>query len=180
MADRKKALTAAASPPALPGARLPSPTLAARGKRGASGFTLIELGMAVAIVALLAAIAIPAYQGHVFRVRVAEATSDIKQIEREIERFKTRSGGLPASLADLDLEANEDPWGNPYQYLSFAGLTGSGAVRKDHNLVPINTDYDLYSLGPDGQSKLPLTAKVSQDDIVRASNGRFVGLAREY
>lgn len=58
--------------------------------------------------------------------------------------------------------------------------TGNGKVRKDHNLVPLNTDYDLYSMGEDGASVSPLTAKASRDDIVRANNGRYVGLASDY
>jgi general secretion pathway protein G len=55
-----------------------------------------------------------------------------------------------------------------------------GQMRKDKNMVPINTDFDLYSMGKDGESVLPLTAKKSQDDIVRASNGAFVGLGSDY
>ena len=53
-------------------------------------------------------------------------------------------------------------------------------VRKDKNLVPINTDFDLYSLGKDGLSAGPLTAKDSRDDIVRANNGAFIGRAEDY
>lgn len=35
-------------------------------------------------------------------------------------------------------------------------------------------------MGADGASVSPLTAKSSRDDIVRANNGRFVGLASTY
>jgi general secretion pathway protein G len=73
-----------------------------------------------------------------------------------------------------------DPWGHPYQYLSFSGLKGKGEMRKDKNLVPINSDYDLYSMGPDGESQTPLTAKASRDDIIRANNGGYVGIAENY
>jgi general secretion pathway protein G len=51
-----------------------------------------------------------------------------------------------------------DPWGNPYQYLPLDGASppgGGGAAahaRKDRFLVPIDTDFDLYSMGKDGQS----------------------------
>jgi hypothetical protein len=55
-----------------------------------------------------------------------------------------------------------------------------GHARKDHSLVPINTDFDLYSMGPDGRSSPPLTAQHSRDDIVRANNGAFIGIASEY
>jgi general secretion pathway protein G len=71
-----------------------------------------------------------------------------------------------------------------------AGSTGGGddgedgtakaKMRKDHNLVPVNTDFDLYSMGKDGESRAPFTAKVSHDDIVRANNGQFIGLVSNY
>ncbi len=47
-------------------------------------------------------------------------------------------------------------------------------------MVPVNTDYDLYSMGKDGKSTSPFTAKASQDDIVRANNGGFLGLVSDY
>jgi general secretion pathway protein G len=59
-------------------------------------------------------------------------------------------------------------------------MKGNGKARKDKFLVPINSDYDLYSDGQDGQSASPLTAKASQDDIVRAANGSYVGLASQF
>ena len=55
-----------------------------------------------------------------------------------------------------------------------------GKPRKDHALHPINTDYDLFSVGKDGKSTAALTAKISQDDIVRANNGRFLGFVSNY
>jgi general secretion pathway protein G len=75
-----------------------------------------------------------------------------------------------------------DAWGNPYEYLRIAGPSppNRGQLRKDKNLVPINSDFDLYSMGPDGDSKKPLTAKASRDDIIRAADGAFVGAAEDY
>lgn len=52
-----------------------------------------------------------------------------------------------------------------------------GSVRKDRFLAPINTDFDLYSMGPDGDSKSQLNAKASRDDIIRAANGAYFGVA---
>jgi general secretion pathway protein G len=45
---------------------------------------------------------------------------------------------------------------------------------------PINSDYDLYSVGPDGDSSPQLVSKKGRDDIVRANDGEFIGLASEY
>jgi general secretion pathway protein G len=58
--------------------------------------------------------------------------------------------------------------------------TSRGRLRKDRFLVPINPDFDLYSMGKGGRSVGPLTTRHSREDIVRASNGRFVGLAEDY
>ena len=55
-----------------------------------------------------------------------------------------------------------------------------GGFRKDGNLNPLNTDFDLYSRGQDGDTAGPLSAQSSRDDIVRANNGAFVGLGEDY
>lgn len=55
-----------------------------------------------------------------------------------------------------------------------------GSARKDGNLVPINTYYDLCSVGKDGKTKLPLRAKDSHDDIIYANDGDYIGLASEF
>jgi general secretion pathway protein G len=72
-----------------------------------------------------------------------------------------------------------DPWGRPYRYLELSAAN-PGDVRRDKNLVPINTDFDLYSVGKDGETVTPLTAQKSRDDVVRANNGAFIGLAENY
>ena len=53
-------------------------------------------------------------------------------------------------------------------------------IRKDHNLHPLNTEFDLYSVGKDGSSSAPLTAANSLDDIVWARDGSFVGRAKDF
>ena len=58
--------------------------------------------------------------------------------------------------------------------------SGQSKPRKDRFLKPITSDYDLYSMGPDGKTKENLNAKESMDDIVRASEGAYVGLAADF
>lgn len=60
------------------------------------------------------------------------------------------------------------------------GAPAIAKARKDRFLVPINSDYDLYSVGPDGQSRPPLNAAASRDDIIRAADGAFYGLAEKF
>ena len=49
---------------------------------------------------------------------------------------------------------------------------GRGHARKDHALNPINTDFDLHSMGVDGQTKPQITQRDSLDDIIRAGTGK--------
>lgn len=134
----------------------------------------------MAIMAVIAAIAIPQFRNYRDRVDVAHAVSDIADISMFIKQYETDTRELPASLNDVGLGNKLDPWGHPYQYLNISTATGKGKLRKDKSLNPINSDYDLYSMGKDGQSATPLTASVSQDDVIRARDGRFVGLASDF
>jgi general secretion pathway protein G len=146
------------------------------------GLTLIELLLALAIGCILAVIAVPAYQGYIADTLINQAILDIHGLEPAIQRYEFDQGHLPDSLADIGAGSKTDPWGNPYQYLRIKGadLKGKGQQRKDKNLVPVNSDYDLYSMGPDGDSNPPFTAKSARDDIVRCRNGQWVGVAEEY
>ena len=144
------------------------------------GFTVIEMMLTVAIVAVLALIAMSSYAKYRERIQTMEAVSDIASLGPLIAQYALDNNGYPNSLADIGRDTMRDPWGNPYQYLSHDTNSARGQWRKDHNIVPINSDYDLWSSGKDGRSSPPLTTANSRDDIVRANNGRFVGLASEF
>ena len=60
------------------------------------------------------------------------------------------------------------------------GGGGGGGARKDKFLVPLNSLYDLYSMGKDGESVPPLTAAQSWYDVIMANDGGFVGLAKNF
>jgi general secretion pathway protein G len=152
------------------------------------GYSLVELLIVVAIFITIAAIAIPSYSGMIDRAHEVAAMGDIKQMQFEIECYFISAGIYPESLATVKLDDRLDPWGRPYQYFRIAGAAAgkgkgkgkSDGARKDKNLHPLNSDYDLYSKGHDGDSSLPLTAKQSRDDIIRANNGGFIGVASNY
>ena len=136
--------------------------------------------MAVAVMGILLVIAVPTYSRYVARANTSAAVADIRKIHLAVEGYLWNHGNPPPNLAAIHMDGMLDPWSQPYVYLSFEGLSGKGKMRKDKNLVPINTEYDLYSVGPDGDSVGPLTAKPSRDDIVMANDGQFIGPASDY
>lgn len=246
----------------------------------ADGFSLIELMLAVSIMGVLAALAVPNYMEFIEKARVARSISELHGLAKDIKGFALAVGTYPNSLADIGRTTTLDPWGSPYQYwrvecgtvddissvaklklrrksspriipasysfsadreslvswtidtrwsqsylhLVAAGGNGGGGgnaggnnggaggnagggngggggngnaggngggngggsncgqggARKDRHLHPISSDFDLYSMGKDGDSVKPLTAQKSHDDVIRASDGGYYGLAKNF
>ncbi len=145
--------------------------------------TLIELLLGIAIIGTLMAVGVPIYSNTLYKARVNQAISKVAIMGQKIEDFMIDNGRLPNDLTEIGEPNATDPWGNPYEYLVIFGLDKTdieGKWRKDRFLIPLNTDFDLFSSGKDGISKAPLTAEESWDDIVRANNGGYVGLAHKY
>jgi len=133
----------------------------------------------MAIVGILASMAIPKYAEIVERAKVAKAIGDLKAITTDLQS----ADSLPPSLAAIQRGGMLDPWGRPYVYNKFPVSKSKApppGARKDRFLVPINSAFDLYSMGKDGKSVAPLTAAQSRDDVIVANDGGFFGLAKAY
>jgi general secretion pathway protein G len=117
------------------------------------GFTLLEIIVVVAIIAILAAYIAPKVAGRVDDARISKAKSDIRVLESSLELYKLDNFLYPSGGQGLDAlvnrpsgegnknwrdggyikKLNKDPWGNEYQY-AFPGSNG---------------EFDVFSLGAD-------------------------------
>lgn len=152
----------------------------AAGRGAAGGWTLIELLLLVAILGILTAILLPFVLQTLERAMFRRAIADMKVIEADIAIYEDAEDRLPESLDDLPIAQRFDPWGHPYVYFRFGAPGWRGLARKDRFLVPINSRFDLYSIGADGDSRPPLQHPLSLDDVVRANDGMFYGHGRDF
>ena len=158
------------------------------------GFTIVELVISLAIIATLAAIAVPLIKDSLYKGKVDRAIIEIRMLAKEIIFFKTEKGRYPGwppdrleTLQEIGRDNFLDPWGTPYQYRNLESSAKDSEskpkdCRKDKSYNPLNWDFDLYSAGPDRTlpSKKQITKESGQDDIVRAANGRYVGESSKF
>jgi general secretion pathway protein G len=148
-------------------------------------FTIIELMSVVIILSIAVALGYPQYLENVTKAKNAQATGELENLNAEVVGYLSDNDALPVSLADIGRGNLLDPWGNPYRYLSFATVPVNRrgvpqGSRRDRFMVPINTYFDLYSMGEDGQTSASLNSNFGRDDIVVARDGSFIGLAWKY
>jgi general secretion pathway protein G len=144
-----------------------------------NGFTIIEMLLVIAAVSLIIVLAVPVYHNYQEHHNVKQATRDISVINVSVIKYLLANNKLPVDLSAVGMSSMQDPWGNPYQYINH-GASLPNQHRKDKSLLPINNDYDIYSLGKDSNTALTLTEKFARDDIVLANNGKWIGKVETY
>ena len=147
-----------------------------------AGFTLLEILVIVAIIGILASCAIVIYQNYKTKARNSAAEAQVTNLSMAISNYRAEQGVYPDDLSQIPGGQQLDPWNHPFQYLNIenGGSNWHGACRRDRNLNPLNTDFDLYSMGADGQTAKQVNNKDSLDDIIRAKNSSFIGLGADF
>lgn len=91
------------------------------------GFTLIELMIVIAIIAILAAIAIPAYQNYTIRSKVSEAIVQADSAKTAVSEFVQTQGHFPESATSAGIDKLVNPTGgSASQYVKGGSYPGDG------------------------------------------------------
>jgi len=122
-----------------------------------AGFTLLEIIIAVTIVAILAAVIVPRLAGWIGKAKTDRAKADAATLAKQVELYMTKYGvsRLPSGFALETLADGDDPmlrnrkqlldpWDRPFE-IRIPGQT--------------NIDFDIISVGEDGELGTP-------DDII--------------
>lgn len=102
-------------------------------KKVQSGFTLIELMIVVAIIGILAAIALPAYQDYTVRAKISEILIAAANSKTAISEFATAEGTLTGSGAGLTVPTDG-------AYVSGGSVTADGIVSVSGTAVALGAD----------------------------------------
>ena len=133
------------------------------------GFTLIELMIVVAIIAILAAIAIPAYQNYLIRAQVSEGAVLTDGAKTAAAEFYSNTGHFPTNNASAGLAGEASISGN---YVGQVTVSGSGFILATFDGPKANSAISGENFA--------LSATISNGSIAWSCSNGATGVPAQY
>jgi type IV pilus assembly protein PilA len=140
-------------------------------KKLQKGFTLIELMIVVAIIAILAAIAISQYQDYVIRSQVSEASSLADGVKTAVGEFVNNTGRYPGNNQSAGLATNTSIQGN---YVTQVDVTGGPVIATFSNAAPQKANQAINNM------TLTFSPTTKAGSIVWTCKGAAGGLKQKW
>ena len=130
-----------------------------RKKHSAKGFTLIELMVVVAIMSILAAVAIPAYQNYTNRAKISESVLILGDMKRQLFEYWAATGSFPDAVGDVPKGSFID---SPSDYIDNKHYNYSG----NRAWVAVALDTSIINDSNRGRRSIHIGAQVHNGQLV--------------
>ena len=139
-------------------------------KQVQKGFTLIELMIVVAIIGILAAVAIPAYQDYTVRTKVSEGLSLASGVKSSVSETYISTGSFPTDNTEAGVASSASITGNNVQSVA---VSGSGVITVTYTDGSSPLDGGTITLTPnDSGGSVTWTCESGLEDRYLPSNCR--------